>query len=116
MAGGAFGPVVVADTVVLKNTVNGGLIPGITLHAFGPGTISNTKIIGNILSNNGAGELSGATTGIEIFAVPDVGIITGTQILSDDISNDVYGIWHAGDIPPHVAHLMTDNVLIIVFP
>lgn len=97
IAGGAFGPVVVNDTVVQNNTVTGGLIPGISLHAFGPGTMTGTELTGNVLSGNGQGELSGNTTGIEIFAVPNVGVITQTQVVSDTISSDYYGIWHSGD-------------------
>lgn len=83
VAGGAFGPVNVTNNVIQNNLVTGSLIPGISIHAFGPGFISGTKLIGNVLSNNGVGDLSGKTTGIEIFAVPHVGVITGTQVQSD---------------------------------
>ena len=37
------------NTIVLHNVVTGGLIPGIALHAFGPGHITGTKLVGNLL-------------------------------------------------------------------
>ncbi len=114
VAGGAFGPVQVMNNVILNNVVTGGLIPGISVHAFGPGaTISGTQLIGNVLSNNGAGELSGNTTGIEIGIVP--GVITNTQILSDTISNDAYGVWAWNATSTHIAHLQTTAVTTPVF-
>ena len=117
VAGGAFGAVQVMDNVILNNVVTGGLIPGISIHAFGPAVISGTKLIGNVLSNNGGvGDgVSNNTTGIEIFAVPG-GVITGTQVLSDTISNDVYGVWHIGDTATHIANLQTNSVTTPVFP
>jgi parallel beta-helix repeat protein len=109
VAGGAFGPVQVMNNVILNNVVTGGLIPGISVHAFGPGAvISGTQLIGNVLSNNGAGELSGNTTGIEIGIVP--GVIINTQILSDTVSNDVYGVWAWNATSTHIAHLQTTAV------
>lgn len=110
VAGGVFGPVTLKDNMILDNEVAGGMNPGIVLHAFGPGNISGTKLIGNVLSHNGEGEISGSTTGIELFAVPQVGVITGTQILSETISNDHFGVWHGGDSGTHTAHLTTDGV------
>ncbi|MCL6106912.1 MAG: right-handed parallel beta-helix repeat-containing protein [Actinobacteria bacterium] len=110
VAGGAAGPVNVTNTIVLHNVVTGGLIPGIALHAFGPGNITGTKLIGNLLSDNGAGELSKNTTGIEMFAVPHVGVISGTKILSDKISNDFYGVWQDNATGTQIAHLITHNV------
>lgn len=116
VAGGALGPVKLTDNIILNNVVSGGFIPGISLHAFGPGVISGTKLIGNELSDNGAGEISGDTTGIEIYAVPEVGVITGTQVLSSTISNDVFGVWHVGDTGTHIAHMQTDNVATPISP
>ncbi len=117
VAGGAFGPVMVTNTIIQNNVVTGGFIPAISLHAFGPGTITSTKLIGNVLSSNGVGELSGETTGIEIFAVPGVGIITGTQVLHDNISNDHYGVWHVGDdATTNINHLNTKNVPVPIGP
>jgi parallel beta-helix repeat protein len=116
VAGGAFGPVNVTDTLIKNNTVDGGDIPGISIHAFGPGNITGTQLIGNTLSNNGAGELSGDTTGIEIFAVPGVGIISGTLVLNDYVSNEYYGLWHVGDTDTQITNLQTNNVTASIFP
>jgi hypothetical protein len=110
VAGGAFGAVQVMDTVILNNAITGGLIPGISLHAFGPATISDTKLVGNELSGNGAGAepgLADNTTGIEIFAGFG-GTISGTQVLSDSVSDDYYGVWHVGDTGTHISNLTTD--------
>lgn len=116
VAGGAFGPVKLQANVVSYNVVTGGVIPGISLHAFGPAVISGTQLIGNKLTNNGTGELSKDTTGIEIFAVPSVGTISGTQVLADRVSNDYYGVWHANDTGTHIALLTTSGVTVPVFP
>lgn len=123
VAGGAFGPVNLSNNVVRNNTVSGGFLPGISLHAFGPGVITGTQLIGNELSNNGAGELSGNTTGIEIFALfvappgpGQVGVISGTQILNDSVSNDYYGVWHAFDTGANIVKLKTSGVTVAVFP
>ena len=116
VAGGASGPVSVTNNVVSKNVVTGGDLPGISLHAFGPGTISGTQLVGNVLSSNGVGSVSGKTTGIEIFAVPNVGTIAGTQVLKDSISGDYYGVYHVGDTGTHIAGLTTSSVTTPVFP
>ena len=116
VAGGAFGPVKVTNNVVLKNVVTGGFLPGISLHAFGPGVISGTQLIGNVLSHNGAWEISKQTTGVEIFAVPNVGTIARTQILKDSVSDDYYGVFHTGDTGTHIANLTTNGVTVPVFP
>ncbi len=116
VAGGAFGPVSVTDNVIAHNIVTGGFIPGISLHAFGPGTIEDTGLIGNVLSSNGAGAVSEQTTGIEIFAVPGVGTIAGTQVLHQRIANDHFGVFHLGDTETHLAALLTSDVTVPVFP
>jgi hypothetical protein len=116
VAGGSFGPVKLQGNSVLSNVITGGFIPGISLHAFGPAVITGTKLIGNKLTNNGAGELSKDTTGIEIFAVPSVGTISGTQVLADTISNAQFGVWHANDTGTHIALLTTHSVTDPVFP
>ena len=93
----------VTNTYILNNTVDGGFIPGITLHCFGNGVISGTEIVGNALSNNGAGETtppnvlpndSPAKAGIEIDTNfgPATGI-TGTEVLKDTVSGDVNAVW-----------------------
>lgn len=96
---------------ILNNVVTGSFIPGISLHAFGPGVISSTKLIGNVLSDNGAGQVSGVTTGIEIAAGPSpspvvsgTGTITGTQVLSNTTSNDYFNIYDGGT-GTHVANM-----------
>ena len=117
VAGGAFGPVNLEKNVIQDNVVTGGFIPGISLHAFGPAAITGTKLIDNKLSNNGGtgDRVSNDTTGTEIFAVP-VGTISHTQVLTDTVSNDYYGVWHAGDVGTHIAHLMTNGVTVPVGP
>jgi Right handed beta helix region len=124
VAGGAFGPVTMDGNIIENNTVTGGLIPGISIHAFGPGTITATRLIGNTLSNNGAGEISGNTTGIEIFALfvapPDgpglIGHISGTAIEDNTINNDHYGVFHLFDTSITISGLTTSNVAIAVYP
>jgi hypothetical protein len=115
VAGGAFGPVVLQGNNIQANEITGGFIPGISIHAFGPGVITDTLLINNRLSNNGAGEQSKDTTGIEIFAVPNVGTISGTRIVSDQISGDHFGVWHVGDTGTSVARL-TGGSAIPIFP
>jgi hypothetical protein len=116
VAGGSFGPVPVTNTVVSHNTVTGGFLPGISIHAFGPGTITGTQLIANVLSDNGMGSVSGASTGVEIFAVPGVGVIGGTQILNDSVSNDSIGVFHVGDTATHISHLTTNDVSSAIVP
>lgn len=118
VAGGAFGPVNLKNNVIQDNAVVGGLIPGISIHAFGPGNISGTELVGNTLSNNAKGEsgLSPDTTGIEIFAVPGVGVIVGTQVQSDTVISDHHGIWHVGDSSTTISGLLTYAVAVATFP
>ena len=116
VAGGAFGPVTLTDNVVQGNTVSGGVLAGIMIHAFRPGVITGTQLIGNRLMNNGAGELSKSTTGIEIYAVPAVGTVSGTKVLANTISGDNYGVWHAGDTGTLIAGLRTSGVTVPVGP
>ena len=116
VAGGAFGPVSVANNIVSNNVVSGGYLPGISLHAFGPGVISGTQLAGNVLSNNGTSEISKETTGIEIFAVPHVGTIVGTSVRNDSVSDDYFGVFHVGDTGTHIASLTTTGVTVPIFP
>jgi parallel beta-helix repeat protein len=116
VAGGAFGPVTLTDNVIEGNMVSGGLLAGIMIHAFGPGVITGTQLIGNQLTNNGAGELSLNTTGIEIYAVPHVGTISGTKVFGNTISGDYYGVWHTGDAGTLIALLRTHGVTVPVGP
>jgi parallel beta-helix repeat protein len=116
VAGGVEGAVQIMDNVILNNVVTGGFLPGISLHAHGPAIISGTKLISNVLSNNGGGEAGEGTTGIEIYPAASDAVITGTQVLSDTVSNDDFGVWHSGDAGTHIANLQTDNVATPVFP
>lgn len=116
IAGGGAGPVTVANTIVAHNTVTGGFLPGIAIHAFGPGTITGTQLIDNVLSGNGTGEISHQSTGIEIFAVPNVGTIAGTQILHDTVEDAFFGVFHVGDTNTHVVRLATDGVTVEIAP
>jgi parallel beta-helix repeat protein len=118
VAGGAFGPVNVNNNVIQNNVVVGGVIPGISLHAFGPGVIVGTQLIGNVLSNNGGLEdkVSNNTTGIEIFAVPGVGVIKDTGVQSDTAINDYYGVWHVGDSGTTISGLLPYGATFVTFP
>lgn len=116
VAGGGFGPVSLTDNVVSHNVITNNLIPGISLHAFGPGVITGTQLIGNVLSYNGAGEVSKETTGIEIFAIPGVGTISKTQVLQETVTGDYYGVYHLGDTGTHVSQLTTAGATVAVGP
>lgn len=116
VAGGAFGPVQLVNNMVVDNTVIGGFIPGISLHAFGPGVITGTMVIGNVLSDNGAGAASHQPTGLEIAAIPHVGVIAGTQILHTTVASDYYGVFHTGDSGTHIAELSTVAVTDPIYP
>ncbi len=116
VAGGGYGPVRLTNNVVSHNVLTDNLIPCISLHAFGPGVITGTHLIGNVLSNNGTGELSRETTGIEIFAIPGVGTISKTQVLQETVTGDYYGVYHVGDTGTHVAQLTTGGATVAVGP
>jgi hypothetical protein len=94
VAGGAFGPVTLKDNVVVGSVVTGGFLASISIHDFGPGVM----------------------TGTEIFSVPGVGTISGTQPLSATVSNDHYTIWHAHDVGARIANPHTSGVTAPVFP
>lgn len=112
------------NNIVLNNVVTGGLLPGIVLHCFPSGVISGTQLIGNVLSNNGAGEpgLPGdpqKSTGIAIVAVGLPGpspVLTNTQVLSDTVSNDYYGVWVGNATATHIVNLTTSSVTVPVYP
>lgn len=119
VAGGGYGAVTVTNTLVSGNSVTGGGaegIPGISLHAFGPGTISGTRITGNKLFKNGVGEVSTQTTGIEIFAIPGVGTISGTQMTGNSVKDDFFGVFHVGDTGTTIVGLSTSGVTVPVAP
>lgn len=118
VAGGALGPVHVNNNVIQNNMVVGGVIPGISIHAFGPGMIIGTQLIGNVLSNNGGlGDMvSNNTTGIEIFAVPHVGVIKDTLVQSNTVINDLYGVWHIGDSSTTISDPLSYGVTVVTVP
>jgi parallel beta-helix repeat protein len=116
IAGGAFGPVQLHANTILKNVVAGGFLPGINIHAFGPGVITDTVVSHNVLSDNGTGEVAPGTKGIEIFAVPGVGTISGTQVIADSVSNDYFGVWHVGDANTKIINLTTSSVTVPIAP
>jgi hypothetical protein len=113
VAGGAMGAVSVTNTMVVHNTVRGGFIPGISLHASAPGSITGTQLINNVLSDNGGGA-AGGTTGIEVLSDP--GVAVNTQIVGDQVSNDQFGVFHVGDTRTNIVHLTTTNVAVPVAP
>ncbi len=110
VAGGAFGAVTVQGSVVLDNTVIGGFLPGISIHATaGPGSIVDTNIVGNTLEDNNAG--SPASAGVQIVAVPAAGgSITGTLVVDNHVIGDTYGVFHIGDTGTRIVRLTTVNV------
>jgi hypothetical protein len=113
VAGGSFGAVQVARTVVVHNHVTGGLIPGISVHASAPGQVTTTQLLDNVLTRNAAGA-GQQTEGIELAGSP--GATTYTQILDDRVVDDYFGVFHVGDTATHIAHLSTSGVTVPVAP
>jgi nitrous oxidase accessory protein NosD len=104
VAGGSFGAVQVSRTVVLGNRITGGLIPGISLHAGAPGTITGTQLVGNRMARNGGTPTSGvesATAG---------GTISGTRVIGDSVAHDDVGVFHVGDTGTRIVGLTTSDV------
>lgn len=112
VAGGEFGPVTVDRTMVLHNTVTGGIIPGISLHAGRPHVLSRTFLVDNTLAHNGGAP--GATHGIEIAGAPDS--ISGTQVVHDRVIDDTVGVFHVGDTGTNIVALQTSGVTQPVAP
>lgn len=107
------------DNVVINNTVSGSEIMGIIVHSNAPGdVVSGTKIIGNTLSNDGN---EGPPydpflpTGIAVVAQvpggPNPSVISETQVLSNTISNETYGVWVYNAEKTHIANLNTDSTV-----
>jgi parallel beta-helix repeat protein len=111
LAGGEFGAVRVAHTVVLHNTVTGGFIPGISLHASKPAVLFQNYLLENTLTRNGGNPES---HGIEI-ATSD-GTIQGTQVIRDHVVGDQIGVFHVGDTNTRILGLTTSNVATPVAP
>jgi hypothetical protein len=113
------------NNIVLNNVVNDSLIPGLVVHSNAPGdVVSGTKLIGNVLSNDGALAEGPNTpylgTGIAIIAEvsdgePNPPALTDTQLLSDTVSNDYYGVWVMNATSTHIAPLQTSAVTTPVF-
>jgi parallel beta-helix repeat protein len=111
VAGGEFGAVSVLRTVVLHNTIVGGFIPGISLHASKPAVVDRTYLLDNKMSHNGGNPDS---RGIEI-ATKD-GQISNTQVLHDHVDGDHYGVFHVGDTGTRILGLATQGVAVRVGP
>jgi Right handed beta helix region len=113
VAGGSFGAVQVARTVVVHNRVTGGYIPGISIHASAPGQVMTTQLLDNVLIRNGAGA-GQQPEGIELASASNS--ISYTQVLDDRVVDDYFGVFHVGDTGTHIAHLSTSGVTVPVAP
>lgn len=113
VAGGSFGAVTVERNMVMDNTVTGGFIPGISLHASSPGQVIGTVLLYNKLARNGAGA-GGQPTGIELATA--TGTISGTQVIRDSVTNDYFGVFHVGDTRTDIDGLKTSGVTVPVAP
>jgi hypothetical protein len=142
--GSFYGQIVVAtdapysplsNVQVINNIVKGSLLPGIVIHAnvFG-GSIVNTQIVGNVISQNGyyppffessfpdgpstnAPEFAAGTTGISVVAEVEVWtpacptctpdpVITHTTIQSNTIFLDRNGVWLCGTTHTAISDLL----------
>lgn len=93
-----------SNNQILGNTITGGLIPGIVVHANAPyDDVVNTLISGNKFSNNGfegGPNDAAAPVAINVVAeVPGLATITGTTISSNTVMNDYYGVWYCNTTP-----------------
>lgn len=113
VAGGSFGAVSVDSNLVMGNTITGGFIPGISLHASSPGQVTRTVLLDNKLARNGAGA-GGQSTGIEL-ATAD-GTINATQVIRDSVTDDYFGVFHVGDTRTDIDGLKTSGVTAPVAP
>jgi hypothetical protein len=113
VAGGSFGAIQVARTMVVHNRVTGGLIPGISIHATAPGQVTQTQLLDNVLTRNAAGA-GQQTEGIELASATNS--IEYTQVLNDRVVDDYFGVFHVGDTATHIAHLATSGVTVPVAP
>ncbi|MDG6925558.1 MAG: right-handed parallel beta-helix repeat-containing protein [Nitrososphaerota archaeon] len=100
--------VTISDNAVQANTIDGSLLPGIVVHSNAPGdVISGTDILNNNIINNGGYPVGGpftsandpvTATGIAVIAEaavhePNPPTVTGTNVLNNLVTGDVYGIW-----------------------
>lgn len=102
------------NNLVIRNTVEGGWIPGIIVHSNALGDfVTGTKIIHNKLDSNGffPGSTNDATkpTGINIVAEVSGGsnpsVLTNTLVIWNTVTNDYYGVWHLHDTNTLIIHL-----------
>jgi parallel beta-helix repeat protein len=102
----------IRNTMIIGNTITNNGIPGVVFHGHSPtDVIANTIVAGNMISGNGAdvgdAATGGLTTGINVYGahsstVP--GLLTGTQIYGNTISNEDDAItYNSGQ--PLVVHL-----------
>jgi hypothetical protein len=125
LIGGVGGIVIAADspntkarnTIVRDNNVTGSLIMGVIVHRNSPGdVVSGTKVNGNTLSNDGSeGPPHDPTspTGIAVvFEKPGTGgsVLTNTQVQSNTVSNETYGVWVFNAVGTDITHLHTSSV------
>ncbi len=110
----------VMHNTVLANNITGSLIPGIVVHSNAPGdVVTGTQLIGNTISmngNEGPPNDPSSPTGIEVVAEaapgePNAPVLTHTQVLSQTISDNTYGVWLCYSADTHIAHLTTANVV-----
>lgn len=121
------GIVVAADTpnttaafnLVIHNVINGSLIPGVVVHSNAPGDmVFGTIVMGNWISSNGFETPPNdpvQPTGIMIVAEAHPGemhspMIYNTQVLSNTVSNDAFGVWIYSAVHTHISNLKTENV------
>ena len=125
LIGGVGGIVIAADSpntkatnnIVRDNNVTGSLIMGVIVHSNSPGdVVSGTKVIGNTLSNDGSeGPPYDPTspTGIAVVSEkPGTGgsVLTNTQVQSNTISNEIYGVWVFNAVATNITNLHTSSV------
>ena len=106
------------DNMVLNNTVSGSQIMGIIVHSNAPGdVVSGTKVIGNTLSNDGNEGPpydpflpTGIAVVAEVPGGPNPSVLNNTQVLSNTVSNETYGVWVYNSPDTHIANLTTTLV------
>jgi hypothetical protein len=95
----------VAHVNVNDNRVRKSFEAGLIVNAEAPGSSTTAvHLYGNKVSGNNVGHLEAPdTAGVVTFAAPGAAN-QGTMIWGNDISNQFYGVWSRGDLPPKVFH------------
>jgi len=95
----------VAHVNVNDNRVRKSFEAGLIVNAEAPGSSTTAvHLYGNKVSGNNVGHLEAPdTAGVVTFAAPGAAN-HGTMIWGNDISNQFYGVWSRGDLPPKVFH------------